>query len=147
MIPIFFFEFFENFSFVSFFRKQNPVIGRVETIRLVQKSSNFKLSSQFFGRLKIFVGLGSLYCLEPLFQTPHYHLRKKKQVAIFSAEMGGGGSPPTTMTAMTTKTMITTSTTPKERKTCRTNRAKRSENDQNDAKMTLKRSEIDAKVL
>ena len=29
-----------------------PEIGRAETIRLVQKSSNFELSSRFFGRLK-----------------------------------------------------------------------------------------------
>ena len=33
-----------------------PEIGRAETIRLVQKSSNFELSSRFFGRLKIFIG-------------------------------------------------------------------------------------------
>ena len=68
----FFFEFFKNFSFVSFFRTFFPEIGRAETIRLVQKSSNFELSSRFFGRLKIFIGQGSLYSLEPIFQTPHY---------------------------------------------------------------------------
>ena len=33
---------------------------RDETIRLVRKSSKSELSSQFFGRLKIFIGLGSL---------------------------------------------------------------------------------------
>ena len=39
--------------FVHFVRtKIFPEIGRAETIRLVQKSSNFELSSRFFGRLK-----------------------------------------------------------------------------------------------
>ena len=39
--------------FVRFVRsKIFPEIGRAETIRLVQKSSNFELSSRFFGRLK-----------------------------------------------------------------------------------------------
>ena len=46
-----FFDCFENFSYVSFFQIF-PEIGRAETIRLVQKSSNFELSSRFFGRLK-----------------------------------------------------------------------------------------------
>ena len=49
-----------------------PEIDGAETIRLVRKSSNFELSSRFFGRLKIFIGLGSLYSVEPIFQTPHY---------------------------------------------------------------------------
>ena len=49
-----------------------PEIGRAETIHLVRKSSNFELSSRFFGRLKIFIGQGSLYSLEPIFQTRHY---------------------------------------------------------------------------
>ena len=51
-----------------------PEMGYAETIRLVQKSSNFELSSRFFGPLKIFIGLGplgSLYSLEHTFQTPH----------------------------------------------------------------------------
>ena len=39
---------------------------------MVRKSSNFELSSRFFDRLKIFIGQGSLYSLEPIFQTPHY---------------------------------------------------------------------------
>ena len=39
--------------FVRFVRsKIFPEIGRAETIRLVQKSSNFEPSSRFFGRLK-----------------------------------------------------------------------------------------------
>ena len=40
--------------------KTNQETGRAETFRLVQKSSNFELSSRFFGCLKIFIGLGSL---------------------------------------------------------------------------------------
>ena len=73
------FDFFSNFFrifrklFLRFVRLKNfPEIGRAETICLVQISSNFELSSRFFGCLKIFVGLGSLYSLEPIFQTPHY---------------------------------------------------------------------------
>ena len=51
-------NFFLNFRifrklFVRFVRSMFfPEIGRAETIRLVQKSSNFELSSRFFGRLK-----------------------------------------------------------------------------------------------
>ena len=47
-------------------------ISCAETIRLVRKSSKSELSSRFFGRLKIFIGWGSLYSLELVFQTPHY---------------------------------------------------------------------------
>ena len=74
-------NFFENVSnfrnlFVRFvLSKIFPEIGRAKTIRFVQKSSNFELSSRFFGRLKIFNGQGSLYSLEPIFQTLHYILR------------------------------------------------------------------------
>ena len=64
-------KFFENFSIVSWFQKI-PEIGRAETIHLVQKSSNFELSSRFSGCLKIFIGQGSLYSLEPIFQTLDY---------------------------------------------------------------------------
>ena len=39
---------FVHFVLSKYFRE----IGRAETIRLVQKSSNFELSSRFFGRLK-----------------------------------------------------------------------------------------------
>jgi len=46
------FEFFEKFSFVSFFRCFCPNIGCAETIRLVRKSSKSELSTRFFGRLK-----------------------------------------------------------------------------------------------
>ena len=59
--------FFENFRifrkiFVHFVRSKNfPEIGRAETIRLVQKSSNFELSSRFFGRLKTETKAHSLY--------------------------------------------------------------------------------------
>ena len=60
--------------FVRFVLSKNfPEIGRAETIRLVRTSSNFELSSRFFGGLKIFIGQGSLYALEPIFQTPHYY--------------------------------------------------------------------------
>ena len=59
--------------FVSFvLSKISPEKGRAETIRLVRKLSKSELSSRFFGRLKILIGQGSLYSLEPIFQTPHY---------------------------------------------------------------------------
>ena len=58
---------FVNFVLSNFF----PEIGHAEMIRLVHKSSNFELSPRFFGRLKIFIGQGSLYSLEPIFQTLH----------------------------------------------------------------------------
>ena len=47
-------------------------IDCAERIRLVRKSPKSELSSRFSGRLKIFIGLGSLYSLEPIFQNPHY---------------------------------------------------------------------------
>ena len=47
-----FFEFFKKLFVRFVLSKIFLEIGRAETIRLVHKSSNFELSSRFFGRLK-----------------------------------------------------------------------------------------------
>ena len=46
-------------TFRSFRSFDKNLRSRAETIRLVRKSSDLKLSSRFFDRLKIFIGLGS----------------------------------------------------------------------------------------
>ena len=75
----FFFENFRKLFVRSVLLKIFPEIGGAETIRFVRKLSNFELSSRFFGRLKIFIGQGSLYSLEPIFQTPHYPNEKGRR--------------------------------------------------------------------
>ena len=58
------FQIFRNIFVRFVLSKIFQKIGRAETIRLVRKSSKSELSSRFFGRLKLFIGQGSLYCLE-----------------------------------------------------------------------------------